>query len=491
MSLLRFSTLGAAALALSPLRVDAQSACNLDFKGSELKKAQFAVVSAAAGGRPEARTSALRGAVKAITEKPLNIKDPLARDLLLGQIMVLHFAQLNAAPTVSRGEVGFISDTDARIDLVVAADSLFDIVEATKPECTAETDEYRKSMSQILYKKAVDHYNASAFDSSVAVLNRTMIIDSQSPDIPNVLAVIAQKRGDYDTAIREYEKVIALSGSDTSSASMRTGARTTVSELLLFQAGKLEGPARAALMKRSSDHLRASLKEDPENVTAKARLAGALIGAGDTVAASVLFAELVANSSKLSDIQLFEAGVAAARANRNAEATKLFEAGLVQNPYLRDGLYNAAIMYVAQEDSDKLLNASTRLVEVDPNNEDNWRLLASVYHLRQKNAKDAKVKRAMTDSLVKYMGRATSLPAQVSFTSFNHDGTKHSLAGRLENRGKTSKSFTLKFEFLDKAGKAVATQEATVGPVAAGEAKTFTVSVEQPGVVAFRYMPIT
>ena len=69
---------------------------------------------------------------------------------------------------------------------------------------------------------------------------------------------------------------------------------------------------------------------------------------------------------------------------------------------------------------------------------------------------------------------------------FNHAGTKHVLGGHVENLGTAAGNYTIKVEFLDKSGKSVASQTAVVGPVAPKESKQFTVSVEQPGVVAFR-----
>lgn len=487
----RRSTLSALALCIAPLALQAQSECDLDSKGSsELRSAQLSILKASAG-RPSERVSAIRSAVKTLSEKAERIKDTVARDRLLGQALAMYFADTTHADVVVRGDVGFVSNPSGTVDLVVHVDSLFDVVEQAKPGCVAETTPYRELMSSRMYRHAVQYYNRPNYDSAVIVLNRTAIIDARSPDIPNVLAIIAQQRRDYDGAIREYEKVIALSGTDTATAKMRAGARAALGELLVYQAERAPAAEKAALYRKAAMHLSATVKEDRSNVAAKARLATTLIESGDTAAATGLFAEMVASASSLTDLQLFEAGVAAARANRTADATKLFEAGLTQNPYLRDGLYNAAIMYVALEDAEKLLGVTRRLVEVDPNNEDNWRLLASVYHMRQKGTKDAKVKKAMTDSLVTYMTRAQSLPAQISFTNFSHNGASHTVEGRLENRTKVSKSFTIKFEFLDTAGKAIASQEANVGPVAAGETKTFKVSVEQAGVVAFRYVPVT
>ena len=90
------------------------------------------------------------------------------------------------------------------------------------------------------------------------------------------------------------------------------------------------------------------------------------------------------NPQKYTDIQLFQSAVAAAKGNRQGDALKLFEAGLVKNPF-----YNQALVYVANEyfntgQLDKLFPAVRRLIDVDPADSDNYRLLAGAYQIRAK-----------------------------------------------------------------------------------------------------------
>ena len=51
------------------------------------------------------------------------------------------------------------------------------------------------------------------------------------------------------------------------------------------------------------------------------------------------------------------------------------------------------------------------------------------------------------------------------------------------------KSYTVKFEFLDKEGKVLAAKEVTVGPVEPKKSAPFAVEVNQTGIVSFRYAP--
>ena len=48
----------------------------------------------------------------------------------------------------------------------------------------------------------------------------------------------------------------------------------------------------------------------------------------------------------------------------------------------------------------------------------------------------------------------------------------------------------MKVDFVDLSGKAMASQTATVGPVAAGQSGRFRVSAAGAGIAAFRYAPL-
>ena len=161
-----------------------------------------------------------------------------------------------------------------------------------------------------------------------------------------------------------------------------------------------------------------------------------------------------------------------------------------QNPYSRDALFDLATTYFASGDADKTETYARRAIAVDPSNPDNWSLLAGSYQLRAAALKEAKAKKTATDSLLLLIQKAKAMPQRVAFTTFDHDGAKHTLSGSVQNLGTAPGNYTLKFEFLDKAGKVVASQTANVGPVAPKETKPFSVTVNQAGIVAFRYAPL-
>ena len=79
----------------------------------------------------------------------------------------------------------------------------------------------------------------------------------------------------------------------------------------------------------------------------------------------------------------------------------------------------------------------------------------------------------------------------MQFSLFSHDAAKHVLSGVLENNGDAAKPFTLKFDFLDNTGKTVTSKEVAIPEVPAKGSKSFRVEVEGPGIVAFKYAPLT
>lgn len=174
-----------------------------------------------------------------------------------------------------------------------------------------------------------------------------------------------------------------------------------------------------------------------------------------------------------------------------------------------------------------------QLIEVDPSNPDDYQLLAIAYASLQKSysakskeyeakaralgqranaskssavqkaALDSAVKlnplikayqdstKSAVDSAIKYQTAMTALPAKVVFTEFTPTDAKTTLAGSVANQTDAAKSFTLKIEFIDKAGAVVATQNVAVGPVQPHQSTSFTTSATGAGIVAFRYGPIS
>jgi len=256
------------------------------------------------------------------------------------------------------------------------------------------------------------------------------------------------------------------------------------------QADAATGDQKKEFAKQSADAWTQYLQMNPNDADAKGALARAQSSAGDTAAVTQAYADMIANPDKYTDLQLFQAGFAASRANREAEAEKLFNAGLKLNPYFRDALYYVAAGYFNQKRADTLFPLARKLVDIDPNNADNWRLLAGAYQIRANGEPTKPVARkADVDSTMTFLSKSKTLPLQLRVTKFAKDGDKLTVGGTVANSGAKPDSLTIKFQFIDKNGQTLATQSVPVS-VAAGGTQQFETSVTQPGIASFKYAPL-
>lgn len=438
-------------------------------------------------GKPDEKPAHLRSTVNVLS-KAEKIDNQLARQYMLGKAL-LWYTEVPGQPIPrTRGEAGFETNPNAPIDLLASADSAFTYVETTAPQCKDSTTLYRKQPWVRLVNRANEAANANQLDSAEILARRSLLI-YRSPFGYNTLALVAQNRNQTDSAVHYFNLTVASAQGDTSATvvKMRRDAMYAVAVLRTNAVATVPEAQRPAEYAKVATLWRAVIADNPDNVNAKSALASALAATGDTQAIAGLYAEMLANPAKYQDWQLFEAGVGAARAKQPADAIKLFEAGLAQNPYFRDGLFNVATTYAQLKDGDRTIAAARRLIAVDPSNPNNYRLLARGHQLRLEGLTDAKAKKVVQDSLLAALQLSQSMPVRVSFTQFDHVGAKHTLTGMVENLGTAAGSYELKMEFLDKAGAVVASQTATVGPVAPKTGKPFTIEVSQAGVVAYRY----
>ena len=444
-------------------------------------------------GKDDEKPKHLRNAI-GVLDKAGATTNPLGRNWVLGRSLIWWTMLPGQTKTVmTRAEAGYATNPEGTVDLLMAADSAFSYVEQNAPQCADSVALFRQQPWVRLINQANAAANAEKWDSATALAKRSLIIYRNSPYAYNVLAIAAQRQNDNAAALENYAQVVAKTASDTSTAGRRMRKDAMYNSALLTQnmaADPAQSARKAELSKQAASLWQAYLKEHPDDANAKGELARALGASGDTAAVSAVYNEMLANPSKYTDQQLVEAGVALANSNRGKDAVKLFESALAQNAYNRDALFDLATTHFSLGNATETQTYARRLVALDPSNPDNYKLLAGSYQLSAAATKDAKQKKTATDSLLTYIQKADKLPVRVSFTQFNHNGAKHDLIGQIENLGTAAGNYTIKVEFLDKTGTAIATQTATVGPVAPKETKAFTVSAQQAGIVAFRYAPV-
>ncbi|MFN8581898.1 MAG: hypothetical protein U0163_13110 [Gemmatimonadaceae bacterium] len=510
MTVTRKSALVALLVVASATRVAAQAAaCSVDDgKPGAVKDARNAIVKAELLGKPEDKMKAFTDAVSKLTnpkeEAKIIAANPLGRQMVLGRALANIASMPNQAAVVKRSSVGYGSEPEGMIDIVAAADSAFDAIEAAQPACHNDLEENRRRLYAGIVNAAVNLYNDQQRDSAEALTRRALSVydDYKLAYIAyNILGSVQQTKGDTPGAIATYKKMSSLMKGDTTLTDERKNTMVMVAQLMTQEGENLDGDAKLQAMKGVVAYMEEMLKEYPGDVKAQAAIARAQILSGDKESANKLFSEMTSNPDKYTDTQLFEAGVGAARAEQIPAAANLFEAGLKKNPYSRDGLFNLGATLSQGEMWDKVPPVLTRLIEVDPENPDNYRLWALYYQGKAKQLKPLAEKKPDTDpnvkaftsandSLLKYFKRFQEAPVKVQFSLFSHDGAKHVLSGMVENMSDAAKPYSLKFDFLDNSGKTVTSKEVAVAEVAAKGSKSFRLEVEGAGIVAFKYAPL-
>ncbi len=181
----------------------------------------------------------------------------------------------------------------------------------------------------------------------------------------------------------------------------------------------------------------------------------------------------------------------ASRNGHPADAVKLFDAALAKNPYSRDAINNLAATYIQNNEAAKAFPLIDKLHTLDPSNPDNPLMYAFAYQSLYKGTKDKKLQKIYTDSLVYFNNKSENATVKLAVSEFTRRPEETLLGGTVENRDKTAKTYTVVFELLDKTGNVVATETATVGPVAPKSSGTFKLRSATGGVYGYRYKPLT
>jgi hypothetical protein len=518
MKVFPFFSVAALLLVTAPLR--AQDACKIEYgRPGEVKESEGILKRFELLGQPEDKRKNFVKAVNLLTRAPEKVAvNPLGRDMAKGRAFIgLATYSPDAPAVVKRGDAGIIQDSTASIDLHLAADSAFDAVEAAQPGCKEETEEYRRKVYGNLVNSAVNLYNDRQVDSAEALSKKALMLydDYKLSYIAyNILGNAQQSKDDYAGAVASFKKMAVLTKGDTGLVDERKSAIMMAAQLQMALGEQKEGAERKAEMNQVVAYLEEYLKEDPNDIKVQAAIARAQLLSGDEEAARRLFDQMLNNPDKYTDLQMLEAGVGAARADKNDVAASLFEAGLKKNPYSRDGLFNLVATYDATAGDttkpaatriatlEKMPPLLNRLIAIDPENPDNYRLWARYWQGKVKVLQPAGQKenaapadraalQTAIDSLTAYFTKFNEAKVKVSFSLFSHDGGTHTLGGSVDNNTDQEKSYILKFEFLDAAGTVLDKKDVPVENVPAKGSKSFRVQLtEKPGVIGFRYAPL-
>ena len=458
----------------------------------DVARAQFSMtraISAIDKGNP---TRDLQDALRLVDNGNDN---PTARAYLRGEAYIIYLMQPNSPAVVQRSALGLTTNPTGTIDLYAAADSAFTLVENSSPECASVISQWRQQKPWLnTLNAAINALNANQLDSAELLAKRSLLLDRKAPYAYSVLGSIAKTRQNWGAANDYWQQALKAAGTDTTYADVRA---KTMYEIAAAASDKADASSGAA--KRTAAREAIKLWQDYiSGATNDLLLADALdqashayYTAGDSASLPTLYAPILSTPAKYGELSLVHAGVIATRSGHASDAEKLFEAAVAQNPYSRDAINNLAATYIQTNAFSKAFPLIDKLVSMDPSNPDNPLLYAFAYQGLYKGTKDKKLQKIYTDSLVYFNNKSEAAPVKVVVSEFSRrpDGTV--VAGTIENRSTTAKTYNLSVDLLDKSGTVLSTETATVGPVAPKAKGSFRISSTKGGVYGYRYKPLS
>ena len=515
--------LAAAALGAQTPAASAKPACDIGdaLKGNTARATLSFDVARQATGTPVAATN-LKNVIKLVESPEKSNDEPVARAYVLGEALSLWLNQPGVGPVAKRGDLGFTTNPEATIDIVSTLDSAFKVVEAAKPNCSDNTAYFRGGHKFYLdaANGAINSLNADKLDSAEYFARLADRLYPASPYGVMVLGSVASKRQDNARAVEHWSKAAEVAGRDTTYRDVRRQMLANIGNVHLANAQSASGAERTSAARKAAEAY-GQLVAVPGTrgsflYGGRQNYQTALLLAGDTAAFVQSYQPLLGNPSGYEYQDLLNSAVNAARTNRSADAARLFEGTLAQNPWNRDALFNLAVTYLAMEQNDKVSPIVARLIAIDPANPENYYLGARAYLAMGKVAQTAKrtsVAAAYNDSTLNWYSRGNKLPVEVTFTEFSPSESQIVVGGSVLDRrdeieaaaataqrparGRAPakpatksyppKAVTLKFEALDKAGTAIATETVTTEALTPKKSAKFSVKIAAPNAVAYRY----
>jgi tetratricopeptide (TPR) repeat protein len=448
---------------------------------------------------------------------------PAERAYLLAQAYTAWINRADLSHDVTRGQIGLSGEPSERLDLEQQIDSLFTAVEAARPGCAEPVEQLRRSEAWVrLITTAFEQYQREELDAAEASARRSLRLFAGMPYAYNILAGVAQTRGQHVQAVEYLKESVQRAEGDTAFAEIYQQALYGIAGMSAELAEQAEGQARDQLLQQSRDAFQRLLAAPgvSEEFAAAARqgLARAAVVSGDTSAVRSQYAQQLENPDAFDFRTLLVAGSIAAEVDQMDDALKLLEAAQAKNPFHRDVLANLVFLYARSGTPTTGLPAAERLMSVDPGNPESHRLVSQAYAAVQRqltararayaqragSATNARARAAFNDSAqalsdsisrmsdlaVRYLMSSDSLPARVTVTGMAIGEGEVTLRGTIQNSSSSAATYSTRVDLLDATGNVVGGQDVTVGPVQPGAAERFTVTVNANNVAAFRYSPL-
>jgi len=340
---------------------------------------------------------------------------------------------------------------------------------------------------------AINALNANKLDSAEIYAKRSLTLDRKSPYAYTVLASVAKQKKDFAKMAEYSKQVIAAAGNDTAYADVRERAQYELAAMMTDRVRSASAAEKKTLAREAIAAWEPVItsQDNVQGTIALRSLQELYIAAGDSAQQGRIYAAMLTNPDKYGEGALLQAGVIASQMKKPDEAAKLFEAVIKKNPYSRDALNNIAASLLQNNQNEQAAPYIDKLVAMDPSNPDNYMLYAFEYAGKLKKKIDLKTQRMYNDSLVYWNTKSEKLPVKVTFTEFSRNSDGTTLAGEIENRSTTAKTYTMTVEFLGFDGSVLATETQSVGPVAPKAKGQFSLHSAKQQVAGYRYKPLS
>jgi tetratricopeptide (TPR) repeat protein len=527
----------------------AQKECSVnENRPTQVGKAMLAVQVALSAQDPTAAGRQLMSAVKGLTENGERMDNQVGRNFVLGKALALWLAQPEITLEVKRGALGYTSNPEATISLPAAIDTAFKVVETAMPECVVETSKWRGHKGWItLVNKAIEAANSTdeaGMAQAEALARQAIVVNPYGPYGYVILGQVMQRKSKTTEAIEQYKKGIDAASKDSIYDDIRRQAVNYMGAAALDSAENVTDTiARRpyiAAARSAFEQILADKGSGESKKMARQGMCRVATVSGDTALLRSVYQGELKNPAGFSYSEIMDAGVCMANAEMIPDAQALFRTAYEKNSYHRDALSNLAVMLIRSNKDLEAIPLAERLVEVEPNNPDNWQLLTtananiarSIREQRQAAIKTAQATKtgskttpatkaagtktatkttsatvstanmAVIDSLFniekKYTDAAVAantmrekIVYKVTISEFTPTDAKATFSGSVSNSGSETKPITLKVDFLDSKGKVVQSKEQAFEQVPQGRSARFSITAT-PGkeIAAFRYAKI-
>lgn len=487
-----------AALALPTVASAQAEGCSVDlFQPSQLAQATILIQRAAQAPEGEPAAKELRDAGRLLTDDRRFASNPLGLAFARAQVFILWLHQDNPPTELTLQEMNLGRDRDTKIDLVHAADSLLTMVEEQAPGCEVETDRWRRSKPwNDRIGKAYNFLGARQIDSAEVYAKEAFRLDRTSPFIYNAFAQIAVARENTEEVLSNLKKAVELGSRDTSLTETVQQLRTQYATTLQQKAVSIQDATeRNALLLEAGQVFLEVGEADPMGPDGPAYFSSALDIAMITQDQEFLRSILdpmLEDPTPYPDLTLLLGAETSRMLNRPEDAMALYRGALDKNPNIRDAAYFLTFMLIEAKQVGETAPLLDKLTELDPSNPDNYLMKTMAVRQMAEAEQDVPKRRELIKEVEAVMALESAMPHRLLVTRFERGVGENGarLAGTIENRGKTAKSYTVEVTFMDIDGNYLETVTATTESAAPGATVTFEVQGTQPGTAAWKYAPL-